>query len=273
MPHLSRPDTELHYEDTGGSGRPVVLIHGWPLSGEAFAAQVGDLTAAGHRVVTYDRRGFGRSGKPGRGYDYGTLTDDLAALIDHLDLDGVVLLGFSMGAGEVVRYLSTRGTERVAGAVLAAGITPFLQVTDDNPDGAMGRDGFTGLQHQCRADRDGFLDGFLTAFFSTPTGLKVTTDELAEARRIAGQGEDEALVQTIGLWADDFRADLAGVDVPLLVIHGDGDQNVPFERSGRRTHELVPRSVLHIIDDGPHGINVSHRHEFNSALLEFLERL
>lgn len=275
MSELNVPgDVILYYEDSGGEGRPVVLIHGWPLSADAWEANVGPLTAAGYRAIAYDRRGFGRSSKPDYGYDYDTLAADTASLVEQLDLSEAVLVGFSMGAGEVARYLGTQDTRRLAGVVLAAGITPCLEVKDDNPDGGMPRAGFEELQAACRADREGFLDGFITSFFSTPkSGLRVTEEQRQAALAIAAQGKLDALVETIGIWADDFRADLAGCDLPMLVIHGDGDQNVPFPVSGARVGDYVPNSQLHVIPDGPHGINLSHADGFNRTLIAFLDSL
>lgn len=274
MPDLTAATgVTLHYEDSGGDGRPVVLIHGWPLSADSWRENVGALSAAGYRVIAYDRRGFGRSEKPETGYDYDTLTADLASLIQQLDLTDAVLVGFSMGGGEVARYLSTYHADRLAGVVFAASVTPALAVTDDNPDGAMPRDGFVGLQEACRADRAAFLEGFTEAFFSTPSGLKVSAEQLAAAREIATQGSLEALVTTIGIWADDFRFDLHDVSVPVLVIQGDGDQNVPFAASGARMSDYLPQSQLEVIPDGPHGINTSHPDAFNRAVIGFIDSL
>ena len=277
MPEFTVPGetpVKLHYTDSGEGVRPVVLIHGWPLSGESWTHQEGPLTEAGYRVVTYDRRGFGRSDKPRTGNDYDTLADDLNALMLELDLSGAVLVGFSMGGGEVARYVGTYGTGRLAGAVLAAAVTPALAQSDDNPDGAMPQSGFEGLQEQCRADREGFVKGFMTTFFSTADGgLKVSQEELDLALDITEQAEDTALVECIGIWGTDLRADLRRADVPVLVVHGDGDQNVPFEASGRRIGQFVPHAQLVTIEGGPHGINVSHPQQFNAALLEFLGSL
>ncbi len=275
MPELTVPGgVTLYYEDSGGEGNPVVLIHGWPLSADAWETNVGPLTAAGYRVVAYDRRGFGRSSKPDSGYDYDTLTADLASLLEQLDLQDVILVGFSMGGGEVARYLGKHDTTRLAGVVLAAAITPCLEVKDDNPDGGMPKSGFEQMQAACRADREGFLEGFITSFFSTPkSGLRVSDEQRRAALTIGAQGKLDALVETIGIWADDFRSDLAGCEVPMLVIHGDGDQNVPFPVSGARMSALVPQSQLHVVRDGPHGINVSHADEFNRALIGFLDSL
>lgn len=282
MPYLTVPKEspvtemtpiQLYVEDSGGRGRPVVLIHGWPLSAEAWSAQTDALVAAGHRVIAYDRRGFGRSDKAPNGYDYDTFARDLDEIITQLDLDGAVLVGFSMGGGEVARYLGTYGERRVAGAVLAASVTPALCITGDNPDGGMPFEGFAELRNQCRGDRQGFLAQFMTNFFSNPDALAVSQSQLDEALRIAGQGSDQALQDSIIAWATDFRADLAKLTVPTLVIHGDSDNNVPFEASGQRAHALIQGSRLHVVAGGPHGINVSHADEFNRVLLDFIASL
>lgn len=276
MAHLTIPgDTPitLHYTDSGGDGRPVVLIHGWPLSGEAFAGNEPALVAAGHRVITYDRRGFGRSDKPPSGYEYDTLASDLNELMLALDLTDAVLLGFSMGGGEVARYLATYGEGRVAGAIFVGSITPALAKSDDNPDGAMGMVDFFAMRDQCNGDRAGFLNQFTTWFYSNNEGLTVDESVRAEALAIAGQGADYALPATIVIWATDFRADLPKITVPTLVVHGDGDQNVPFAASGARMTQYVPHAQLHVVAGGPHGLNVSHREEFDRVVGEFIASL
>lgn len=276
MPYVTIPgdtDLQLYYEDSGGDGRPVVLIHGWPLSGEAWAAQVPALVDAGYRAITYDRRGFGRSDKAPDGYEYDTMASDLNELMTQLDLTDAALVGFSMGGGEVARYIGTYGESRLAGAVLAAAITPALCITDDNPDGGMPMEGFAGLRDECRGDRQGFLEKFMTWFFSNPSELTITEDQFRDVIRITGQGADKALQDTIIAWATDFRDDVAKFTVPTLVIHGDSDNNVPFPPSGKRSAEMIPGARLHVIAGGPHGINTSHADEFNRVLLEFLGSL
>jgi non-heme chloroperoxidase len=274
MARIDNGSDSLHVEDTGGDGRPVVLIHGWPLSGASWSAQTPALTAAGYRVVTYDRRGFGRSDKPGADctYDYSTLTSDLDAVLRGLDLRDVTLVGFSMGGGEVARYLGTQGEERVHSAVFAAAIPPCLKQDDAHPDGALDDATVHEMQAGLESDPRGFLDAFTRNFFSANGELKVTEEERQEALRLALQADVHGARECIASWVEDFTEDLARVRVPALVIHGDADAIVPLEKSGQRTHEQVAGSELHVIRDGPHGINVSHPEEFNRVLLEFLER-
>lgn len=264
----------LNYTDTGGEGRPLVLVHGWPLSGEAFAANIPVFADAGYRVIAYDRRGFGRSDKPADGYDYDTLADDLKALLDELDLRDAVLLGFSMGGGEVARYFGRHGSERVAGAIFSGSIAPALCITDDNPDGAMPMDGFQGMADQARDDRDNFLEQFVGWFYSTEEGgLQVDDDVRAKGLEIAKQSDPSAAAETILIWATDLREDCRRIDVPTLVIHGDGDINVPMAKSSQRMPEYVKDARLHVIQGGPHGANDSHADEWNNAILDFLKTL
>ena len=263
---------ELHYEDHG-AGRPVVLIHGWPLSGRSWENQVPALIEAGYRVITYDRRGFGSSSQPWGGYDYDTFAADLDALLRHLDLTDVTLVGFSMGGGEVVRYIGTYGTDRIAKAVLAAAVPPFLHKTDGNPDGALDDATIAGFLAGVQADRIAFLDAFTTGFFSSGDTLKVSEAQREYARDIAAIASPKGTLDCITAFSyPDFRDDIAKVTVPTLVIHGDSDAIVPFEASGKRAHEAIVGSELVVIKDGPHGINASHASEFNAALLKFLGR-
>ncbi|WP_426245414.1 alpha/beta fold hydrolase [Nocardioides sp. LHG3406-4] len=272
MPSINSGSVEIHYEDTGGDGRPVVLVHGWPLSGASWSGQVPALTAAGHRVITYDRRGFGQSGKPGAdsAYDYDTLTTDLDAVLTELDLHDVSLVGFSMGGGEVARYVGTYGEGRVHSAVLAAAVPPCLLKDDAHPDGALTLDDIAGMQEQLRADPEAFYGAFLTNFFSAGDDLKVTEEQRQEALGLAAQADLHASAECIRSWVSDFTGDLAKVTVPLLVIHGDSDAIVPFEVSGERSAQAVANSELVVVADAPHGLNVSHAAEFNRVLLEFL---
>jgi non-heme chloroperoxidase len=263
----------LHYTDTGGDGRPVVLIHGWPLSGASWSEQVPALTEAGYRVVTYDRRGFGESDKPESGYDYDTFAADLSGLLTALDLTDVTLVGFSMGGGEIARYVGNHGTDRLHSVVFAGAVPPYLLKTDDNPDGGLAEADVQGMEDGARTDRENFLDGFATGFFSSDGELKVTEQQRQDALALAALARDEALVGCIGAFGrTDFRDDLTKVDVPTLVIHGDSDAIVPFEVSGKRTAEAIAGSTLVVVEGAPHGFNVSHASEFNTAVLDFLAK-
>ena len=261
---------ELHYEDHG-TGKPVVLIHGWPLSGRSWENQVPALIEAGHRVITYDRRGFGDSSQPWDGYDYDTFAADLNTLLTELDLREVTLVGFSMGGGEVVRYIATFGTDRIAKAVLAAAVPPYLFKSDDNPDGGLDDATIASFQAGVTGDRLAFLDGFSTNFFTAGGDLKVSQAQREYARDIAAFASPKGTLDCITAFGrTDFRGDLDKVTVPTLVIHGDSDGIVPFEVSGKRSAELIKGAQLVLIKDGPHGINASHAAEFNKALIEFL---
>jgi len=263
---------ELYYEDHG-TGKPVVLIHGWPLSARSWENQVPALVEAGYRVIAYDRRGFGSSSQPWEGYNYDTLTSDLDALLQKLDLREVTLVGFSMGGGEVARYIGTHGTERVAKAVFASAIPPYLYTTDDNPDGALDDEAIAGFEAGVKNDRLAFLDEFTTMFFSAGRKNKISDPQREYARDIAAFASPKGTLDCIAAFGrTDFRADLEKVTVPTLVIHGDSDGIVPFEASGKRTAEKIAGAELVVIEGGPHGINATHAEEFNTALLDFLAR-
>ena len=265
--------TKLHVDDTGGPGRPVVLIHGWPLSGESWSEQVGPLSQAGYRVITYDRRGFGRSDKPNKGYDYDTLTEDLHTLLEELDLRDATIVGFSMGGGEVARYFSKYGTDRIHSAVFAAAVPPYLMQSDDNPDGPLTGEMAGQWQEAINTDIGAFYDEFVVGFYSANGELKVTDAQRRQARDMCDQADKDAVLGCMEAFGTtDFRGDLPRVTVPTLVIHGDADGTVPFEGSGKRTHEAIAGSELHLIAGAPHGLNVSHADEFNRALIEFLAR-
>lgn len=265
--------TRLHIDDTGGAGRPVVLIHGWPLSAEAWKAQVGPLRDAGYRVVAYDRRGFGRSDKPDSGYDYDTLAADLAGVLDDLDLRDVTLVGFSMGGGEVARYIADHGESRLRSVVFAAAVPPYLMKRDDNPDGPLTQDAAKEMEDGLKQDRDTFFDGFTRDFFSADGTLKVSEQERQDAIALCKQSDQTAALGCMKAFATtDFREDLKRVTVPTLVLHGDSDATVPFEGSGKRTHAAIAGSELVVIEDAPHGLNASHAEAFNRALLAFLAK-
>ncbi|MCZ3387532.1 MAG: alpha/beta hydrolase [Actinomycetia bacterium] len=264
-------DTKLHVDDTGGSGRPVVLIHGWPLSGESFKNQISALQQGGFRVITYDRRGFGRSDSPMRGYTYDVLTEDLHTLLEELDLNDATLVGFSMGGGEVARYVSHYGADRVRSVVFASAVPPYLMQTDDNPDGPLKPTEAAKMTEDLTKDQDSFYDSFTKTFFSVNGELKVSEAQRQEALALCKQADKKAAIACMEAFAStDFRQDLQKVTVPALVLHGDGDATVPFKGSGQRTHEAIPTSELHVIAGGPHGCNVSHPDEWNDALLKFL---
>ena len=275
MPTLTNGSVEIHYDDHGGDGRPVVLIHGWPLSGESWGDLVPALTSAGYRAVTYDRRGFGRSGKPGAEapYDYDTLTSDLDAVLRELDLWDVTLVGFSMGGGEVARYVGTHGEDRIHSVVFAGAIPPFLLKDDEqNPEGGLDRESAKGMQDALRADREAFFDDFTRTFFSADGELKITEEQRQQALALARQADLDAAAACIESWLTDFRRDLDRITVPTLVIHGDSDAIVPIEVSGERTRRQVAGCDLVVLEHGPHGITTSHAEEFNRAVLDFLAR-
>lgn len=275
MPVITLPDSavRLHYEDVG-SGDPVVLIHGWPLSGRSWEGQTAALVEAGHRVVTYDRRGFGDSDQPWDGYDYDTLSDDLHALLSALDLRNVTLVGFSMGGGEVARYLARHGGDRIRAAVFAAAVPPYLYRGPDNPDGGLDDDAIAGFEDGVKKDRLAFLEEFTGNFFSVDGTLEVSEEQRRYAQQIAAFASPKGTLDCIAAFArTDFRSDLEKIDVPVLVVHGDSDSVVPFEVSGRRTAETVPGARLVVVPGAPHGLNVSHPDEFNQALLDFLRGL
>ena len=265
---------EMHYEDYG-SGRPVVLIHGWPLSGRSWEKQVPALVAAGRRVVTYDRRGFGQSSQPWGGYDYDTFAADLKALLDHLDLRDATLVGFSMGGGEVVRYLARYGSDRVSKAVLAAAVPPYLYKANDNPDGGLDDATIKEFEDGVRNDRIAFLEGFTKKFFAAGLATKlvplVSEPFRLYCRDIAAFASPKGTLDCIAAFGrTDFRPDVPKVRVPTLIVHGDADGIVPFEVSGKRAHEAITGSTLALISGGPHGLNVTHSDEFNAALTGFL---
>jgi non-heme chloroperoxidase len=264
-------NTNLHVDDSGGPGRPVVLIHGWPLSGESWSAQVDALQSAGYRVITYDRRGFGRSGKPVVGYTYENLSDDLASVLDELDLRDATLVGLSMGGGEVANYCARKGVARLRSVVFASSVTPYLLHTKKNPDGPLGKRQAAGMAASLTKNHDAFYEQFVTELFSVDGTLQVSEEQRQATLALCHQaGKVAALACLSAFGSTDFREDLAKVAVPSLVIHGDADQIVPLAGSGQRTHDALAGSRLHVIAGGPHGVNVSHAAEFNDTLLSFL---
>ncbi|WP_394212145.1 alpha/beta fold hydrolase [Psychrobacter piscatorii] len=262
---------ELYYE-TQGTGKPVILIHGWPLSGRAWEAQLPALVEAGYQVITYDRRGFGQSSKPWNGYDYDTLAQDLKGLMEALDLQDATIVGFSMGGGEVARYLGKYGSERVSKAVLASAVPPYLFKADDNPDGGLEEADIQGFLDGVSDDRIAFLNDFTKNFFTPKDGKSLVSKPMRLYNRdIAAFASAKATFDCVKSFSyTDFRDDLKAFDVPTLVIHGDADQIVPFEASGERSHDMIADSKLHVVEGGPHGINVTHSEEFNKTLIAFL---
>jgi pimeloyl-ACP methyl ester carboxylesterase len=262
---------KVHVDDTGGTGRPVVLIHGWPLSGESWAPQMPALSAAGYRVVRYDRRGFGRSDKPATGYGYDTLADDLDGVLTELDLHDVTLVGFSMGGGEVARYVTRHGQDRLHSVVFASAVTPYMLQGSDNPDGPLAKGQAAQMAKDLTTNQDKFYDQFTTEFFSVDGKIQVSEEERQQALAQTREADKKAALACMtSFGTTDFRDDLREVTVPALVLHGDGDATVPFEGSGKRTHEAIPQSQLHVILGGPHGVNVSHAEQFNRVLIDFL---
>lgn len=261
---------DLYYEDHG-SGKPVVLIHGYPLSGASWEKQTTALLAAGHRVITYDRRGFGRSSQPTTGYDYDTFAADLHQLVSQLALRDITLVGFSMGGGEVARYIGKYGSNGVSKAVIIAGIPPFLLKTPENPEGVDGSV-FDGIKKAVAADRYAFFTEFFKNFFNTDVllGKRVSEQVIQACWNVAVGCSATASLACVSTWYEDFRQDLARMDVPTLVIHGDADRILPLAASGSRTAKLIKGARLVVVKDGPHCITWTHADEVNSELVKFL---
>lgn len=264
----------LHVDDAGGDGLPVVLIHGWPLSGRSWAKQIQPLQDAGYRPITYDRRGFGDSDKPSRGFEYDTLAADLKAVLEGLGLEQAVLVGFSMGGGEVARYLSTYGSQGIAGAVFAAAIPPYMAHTEDNPDGPLTEDVAAEMKSGLESDRDAFFDSFTKDFFSANGEVTVDDQTRDVAIALARQSDQSAALGCMEAFGTtDFREDLKAIDVPTVFIHGDADGIVPLEGSALRAHRVVTGSDLYVVEGGPHGLLDSHTEVFNRPLIDFLDSL
>jgi non-heme chloroperoxidase len=261
---------DLYYEDHG-SGKPIILIHGYPLSGRAWEKQVPVLLDAGYRVITYDRRGFGQSSQPSSGYDYDTFAEDLHKLVTKLDLHDFALAGHSMGGGEVARYLGKYGTKGVARAIFISGVPPFLLKTPDNPEGVDGSV-FEGLKKLVVADRPAFLKQFCLNFynFDLLKGKLVSEEAVQASWNISVACSPKGALDCVDTWGTDFRNDLKRIDIPTLVIHGDQDRIVPFPNSGKRTTALVKGSKLVVIEGRPHGIAWTHTDQVNQAVMEFL---
>jgi len=261
---------DLYYEDHG-SGKPVVLIHGYPLSGASWEKQTAVLLAAGHRVITYDRRGFGKSSQPATGYNYDTFAEDLHKLVTHLELRDFALAGFSMGGGEVARYLGRYGSQGVSQAVFISSVPPFLLKTADNPEGVDGSV-FDGIQKAVAADRYAFFSEFFKSFYNTDLllGKRVSEQAVQSSWNVAAGASATASLACVPTWHEDFRKDLTRVDVPALVIHGDADRIVPIGASGLRTAKLIEGARLLVVKDGPHCVTWTHADEVNRELVNFL---
>ena len=261
---------ELYYEDHG-SGKPVILIHGYPLSGASWERQVPVLLKAGYRVITYDRRGFGRSSQPTEGYNYDTFAADLQKLITQLKLQDFTLVGFSMGGGEIARYFGRYGSKGASKAVIIGGVPPFLLKTGDNTEGVDGSV-FDGIKKAVAADRYAFFTGFFKDFYNTDQflGKRVSEQVVQASWNVAAGASATASLACVPTWLEDFRKDLDRVDVPTLVIHGDADRIVPITAAGQRTAKLIKGARLYVVKGGPHCILWTHADEVNAEVLRFL---
>lgn len=264
-------DIDLHYTDQG-EGQPVVLIHGYPLDGASWEKQTAALLRAGYRVITYDRRGFGFSSQPSVGYDYDTFADDLATVLDVLDLTDVVLVGFSMGTGEVARYLSRHGSERIAKAAFLGSLEPYLLITDDNPEGAGPPEFFQDISDDVSADRYAFFTGFFEGFYNLEENLgsRISEEALRNSWNVAARSGAYAAAAAPLTWPTDFRADIPAITVPALIVHGTADNVLPIDKTGRKFAELLPEATYAEIDGAPHGLLWTHGAEVNEHLLGFL---
>ncbi|MXQ57435.1 alpha/beta fold hydrolase [Streptomyces sp. XHT-2] len=263
---------DLYYEDHG-TGQPVVLIHGYPLDGHSWEKQTAALLAAGYRVITYDRRGFGQSSQPTTGYDYDTFAADLNIVMETLDLRDAVLVGFSMGTGEVGRYLGTYGSERVAKAAFLASLEPYLLKTDDNPTGVDGSV-FEGIEKAVTADRYAYFTAFYQDFYNLDEnlGTRISEEALRNSWNVAAGSSPYASIAAVATWTTDFRADLAKIDVPALILHGTADRILPIEATGEPFHQALPQADYVVIEGAPHGLLWTHAQEVTDALLAFLAK-
>jgi non-heme chloroperoxidase len=263
-------DIEIHYEDHG-TGRPIVLIHGYPLNGNSWERQERVLLAQGYRVITYDRRGFGRSSQPTIGYDYDTFAADLNTLLEHLELRDIVLGGFSMGTGEVTRYLGKYDSSRVRKAALFGVIPPFLLKTADNPEG-VDKSVFEGIKAAIEADRYAYFQDFFNNFYNVDMlgGTKISDRAWQASFNVAVGSSPYATYACVDTWLTDFRQDLPKIDVPTLVVHGTADRILPYEATAKRLPGLIKNMRLVTVEGGPHNIGWTHPDEVNKALLEFL---
>jgi non-heme chloroperoxidase len=272
--HENSAPIYLHYEDLG-SGPPVVLIHGFPLSGRSWEKQTRALLDAGYRVITYDRRGFGQSSQPSGGYDYDTFAADLDRLMTGLDLHGAILAGFSMGGGEVARYLGRYGSERVRGAALVGAVTPYLLKTPDHPAGALAPEDVESIVSAIRKDRLAFLSAFFSDFYNLDEtlGSRISEEVVRDSWSIGAAASPIGTMACPPTWVTDFRGDLRRFDVPTLAIHGTADRVLPIEATARRLPELVADCTLVEVQGAPHGMLWTHADEVSEALVGFADRL
>ncbi|MET8220814.1 alpha/beta fold hydrolase [Streptomyces hirsutus] len=276
MPHITvgrenSADVELYYEDHG-AGQPVVLIHGFPLDGHSWEKQSAALLDAGYRVITYDRRGFGRSSRPTTGYDYDTFAADLNTVMETLDVSDAVLVGFSMGTGEVARYVSRFGSGRIAKVAFLASLEPFLLKTDDNPAGAAPREFFEGISSAVKADRYAYYTAFFKDFYNLDENLgsRISPEAVRHSWHTASAGGFFAAAAAPMTWFTDFRGDIPAIDVPALILHGTADNILPIDSTGRPFHQALPSAEYVEIEGAPHGLLWTHAEEVNQALLSFL---
>ena len=266
---------ELYYEDQG-SGQPVVLIHGYPLNGHSWEKQTRELLAAGYRVIAYDRRGFGQSSKVGSGYDYDTFAADLNTLLETLDLQDVILVGFSMGTGELARYVSRYGHERVAKLAFLASLEPFLLQRDDNPEG-LPQKGFDEIAAAAKADRNAWFTQFYKGFYNLDEtlGSRITEEVVTGSWNVAITSAPVAAYAVVPSWLEDFRDDVEAVRAagkPALILHGTKDNILPIDATARRFHQALPEADYVEIENAPHGLLWTHADEVNSALKDFLDK-
>lgn len=264
--------TQIYYKDWG-EGKPVLFSHGWPLDADMWDSQMNFLAENGYRAIAFDRRGFGRSDQPWKGYDYDTFASDIHDLITHLELDDVTLVGFSMGGGDVVRYIRRHGNLKVAGLVLLGAVTPIFGKTDDNPQG-VDMSVFAGIRDGLRKDRAQFISDFATPFYGLNAGQTVSEGVLTQTLNIALLASLKGTLDCVTAFSEtDFRPDMARIEVPTLVIHGSNDQVVPFEVTGKVAAEMIRDAGLKVYDNAPHGFAVTHRDQLNEDLLAFVKTL
>jgi pimeloyl-ACP methyl ester carboxylesterase len=261
---------DIYYEDYG-AGKPVVLIHGWPLSSSSWEKQIPSLMEAGYRVIAYDRRGFGHSSKPASGYNYDTLAEDLNKIMTKLNLRDATLVGFSMGGGEVARYLSKYGSDRISKAVFMSAVPPFLLKTPNNPEGVDGSV-FDGMKKAIKADRPAFLSEFFSNFYNVDIlkGTKISDEAIRLSWNIGACASPKGTFDSVSAWLVDFREELKRINIPVLIMHGDADRILPIAATGKRTPEFVKGSRLVVIKGAPHGMTWTHDEEINRELLAFL---